>query len=655
MPRSSCGRLGFGLLTALALLFLTSGITAQTLATPDTPSAGNANRTQIRIYADLSDAPRRIFHAHIIFPVSAGPMTLEYPQWIPGEHGPTGPIADLVGLRFMAGGKALEWRRDDVDMYAFHVTIPDGAAELSVWLDYVTPAEGLGYSSGPSATPKMVFLEWCLVTLYPQGVKSDDLTYVPSLKLPGNWKYGTALETVNQDDDQIIHFSPVTLTNLIDSPVLAGEYFRSIPLATEIKPPHRLNIAADSKDALDISKDELNGYNQLVREAGALFGARHYNHYDFLLALSDHMDDSGLEHHQSSDDRAPERMFLDSLLMLNNADLLSHEFTHSWNGKYRRPAGLATPDYQKPMKTDLLWVYEGLTEYLGEVLATRSGSQSPDDYREWLAWSDAYLNNWPGRTWRPLEDTAVAAQLLYVVPSRQWRSLRRSVDFYEEGALMWLEADVTIRRLTQSKKSLDDFCRMFYGAPSTPPEMVPYTFEEVTSALNQIAPYDWQKFFHDRLDVITLHPPAGGITGGGWEVEFDDKPNRYIQSVETSENVVIENFTLGLQVVSESGEKNGTLSDVIPGGPAAQAGLAPGMKLKEVNGREWSAEALRDAIRSAKGSAEPIVLLVENDGYSQTYRVHYHLGLRYPHLVRDAAKPDLLGETMQPLVANPAP
>lgn len=654
MPRDFCRRLGIVALTAVSLLVLTGRIAAQTPPAPGTSPAAAGSRAPIRIYADLSEAPRRIFHARLLFPVSPGPLTLEYPQWIPGEHGPTGPIQDLVGLKFSAAGKPLEWHRDDVDMYAFHVTIPDGVTELSVSLDYVTPAEGLGYSSGPSATPKMVFLEWCLLTLYPQGVKSDDLTYLPTLRLPGNWKYGTALESVNQDDDGVITFKPVTLTNLIDSPVLSGEYFRSIPLATDIKPPHHLNVAADTKEALDISKDELASYNQLVREAGALFGARHYNHYDFLLALSDHMDDSGLEHHQSSDDRAPERMFLDSLLWLNNADLLSHEFVHSWNGKYRRPAGLATPDYQQPMKTDMLWSYEGLTEYLGEMLAARSGAQSPEDYREWLAFVAAYLNDWPGRSWRPLEDTAVSAQLLYVVPNHNWRSWRRSVDFYEEGALMWLEADVTIRQLTQGKKSLDDYCKLLYGAPSTPPQMVPYTFEEVTTALNQVAPYDWPKFFHDRLDEITPHPPTAGITEGGWELAFDDKPNRFIQSQEEAESEVIENFTLGMDVVSENGDKNGTLSDVIPGGPAAEAGLAPGMKLKEVNGREWSPEALHEAIRSAKGSAEPIVLLVENDGYSQTYRVHYHLGERFPHLVRVAAKPDILSQTMQPLVANPA-
>jgi predicted metalloprotease with PDZ domain len=656
MPRKFRGRLGFGLLATLALLVWNSGIAAQTPATSESLPAATGQRTPIRIYADLSEAPRRIFHARLIFPVSPGPMTLEYPEWIPGEHGPTGPITDLVGLRFMAGGKTLTWRRDDVDMYAIHLTIPDGATELSASLDYVTPAEGLGYSSGPSATPKLAVLEWCLLVLYPQGVKSDDLTYAPKLRLPGSWKYGTALETVSQDQDNdgTIEFKPVTLTNLIDSPVIAGEYFRSIPLATEIKPPHRLDVAADSKDALNISKEEQNSYDQLVREAGALFGARHYNHYDFLLALSDHMDDSGLEHHQSSDNRAPERMFLDPVLMLNNADLLSHEFTHSWNGKYRRPEGLATPDYQKPMKTDLLWVYEGLTQYLGEVLGTRSGSQSPEQYREWLAWTAAYLGNWPGRTWRPLEDTAVAAQLLYLVPNRQWRSWRRSVDFYEEGALIWLEADVLIREQTQGKKSLDDFCRMFYGAPSTPPEVVPYNFEEVTTALNQIAPYDWAGFFHDRLDAITLHPPTRGITDGGWQVVFDDKPNAFIQSVEEAENLVIENFTLGIDVTREEGVKNGVLADVIPGGPAAEAGLAPGMKLITVNGRAWSADTLHDAIRAAKGSAEPILLIVENEGFSQTYRVHYHGGERYPHLERDTSKPDLLGQTMQPLAANPA-
>jgi predicted metalloprotease with PDZ domain len=640
MNRRFCFRAVVALLAAFACCASAGRLRAQTRPAP------------IRIYADLSDAPQRIFHAHLVFPVSPGPFTLLYPKWIPGEHGPNGPISDVVGMRFMAAGKLLPWRRDDVDMFAFHLVIPDGASELDVSLDYLTPLESEGYSEGPSATAKMAILEWNLVVLYPEGAKTDDLTYVATLRVPNGWKYGTALELAQETDDGSAEFKPVSLTTLVDSPVLTGEYFRSIPLATDVQPPHRLDLAGDSRDAVEIPKDQTEAYSQLVREVQALFQAHHYNHYDFLLSLSDHMDPNGLEHHQSSDNRAPERMLLDPVYRTYYADLLSHEFFHSWNGKYRRPVGLATPDFQQPMKGDLLWVYEGLTQYYGEVLSARSGIETDADYREWLAWTAAYLDNWPGRTWRPLEDTAVSAQLLYMVPGEAWRSWRRWVDFYDESWLMWLDADVTIRQLTHGQKSLDDFCRAFAGAPSSPPQLVPYTFDEVVAALNQVAPYDWQKFFHDRLDVITLHPPMGGITGGGWHLVYTDQPNTFVQAMEPSEGLVAENFTLGIVVSPAEGAKAGDLLDVIPGGPAAEAGLAPGMKLLTVNGRAWSPDVLRDAIVAAKGTAEPIILQVDNVGYAQTVRVHYHGGLRYPHLERDPTAPDLLSNTLQPLAPS---
>jgi predicted metalloprotease with PDZ domain len=640
MNRRFCFRAVVALLAAFACCASAGRLRAQTRPAP------------IRIYADLSDAPQRIFHAHLVFPVSPGPFTLLYPKWIPGEHGPNGPISDVVGMRFMAAGKLLAWRRDDVDMFAFHLVIPDGATELDVSLDYLTPLESEGYSEGPSATVKMAILEWNLLVLYPEGAKTDDLTYVATLRVPNGWKYGTALELAQETDDGSAEFKPVSLTTLVDSPVLTGEYFRSIPLATDVQPPHRLDLAGDSRDAVEIPKDQTEAYSQLVREVQALFQAHHYNHYDFLLSLSDHMDPNGLEHHQSSDNRAPERMLLDPVYRTYYADLLSHEFFHSWNGKYRRPVGLATPDFQQPMKGDLLWVYEGLTQYYGEVLSARSGIETDADYREWLAWTAAYLDNWPGRTWRPLEDTAVSAQLLYMVPGEAWRSWRRWVDFYDESWLMWLDADVTIRQLTHGQKSLDDFCRAFAGAPSSPPQLVPYTFDEVVAALNQVAPYDWQKFFHDRLDVITLHPPMGGITGGGWHLVYTDQPNTFVQAMEPSEGLVAENFTLGIVVSPAEGAKAGDLLDVIPGGPAAEAGLAPGMKLLTVNGRAWSPDVLRDAIVAAKGTAEPIILQVDNVGYAQTVRVHYHGGLRYPHLERDPTAPDLLSNTLQPLAPS---
>ncbi len=342
------------------------------LASAHFSAAAQNNSAPIQISVDLSEAPRHIFHAHLIIPAAPGSFTLAYPKWIPGEHMPDGPISDLAGLKFTAGGKTLVWHRDSVDMYQFHMDVPAGATAVEASLDYLNPVDGNGFSAGPSATSQVSILEWNDVLLYPAGVKSDDRTYVARLKLPTGWKFGTALPDAHAQADEI-QFGPVSLTTLVDSPVLAGAYFRSIPLATDVQPPHHLDLAGDSAASVEIPADELEAYSRLVREAGALFGARHYDHYDFLLALSDHFFPNGLEHHQSSDNRAPERMLLDPDMRESFADLLPHEFTHSWNGKFRRPAGLATPDFGVPMKGDLLWVYEGLTQYIGELLSARAG------------------------------------------------------------------------------------------------------------------------------------------------------------------------------------------------------------------------------------------------------------------------------------------
>src|SRR5580704_1471561 len=430
---------------------------------------GGAARTQtptapIRLAVDLQEAPRRIFHVKLTLPVKAGTQALLYPKWIPGEHAPDGPVTDLVGLRFTAAGKTLPWRRDNVDMYKFYVDVPGGTDSLEASYDYLSPTTGEGYSAGPSADQVIAVLEWNLVVLYPAGAPSDSLTYQASLHLPLGWKFGTAL-TVDKQQNDTVDFAPVSLTTLVDSPVLTGEYFRTIALAPEVLPPHRLNIAADSPAALELTQEQIDPYSRLVREEGSLFGARHYAHYDFLLSLTDYFFPNGLEHPQSSDERASEHMFQNPDQNESYNSLLAHEFTHSWNGKYRRPAGLATPDYEQPMKDDLLWIYEGLTQYIGEMIAARAGLRTAEDYREELASVAAYLDNRPGRNWRSLADTAVSAPSLYDVSTTNWASLRRGLDFYDEGWLIWLDADIVIRRESQGKKSLDDFCRKFFGPP----------------------------------------------------------------------------------------------------------------------------------------------------------------------------------------------
>src|SRR5712692_5099407 len=377
-------------------------------------SVFGASAPAVVLSVDASEAPRKIFHAQLRIPAKPGTLTLYYPKWIPGEHGPTGPITDLTGLKFTASGKTLKWRRDLQEGFEFHVEVPAGENEVTASLDYASHASfEPGYSSGLSATEKLYVVNWNTLLLYPAGFGSDQLTYSASLRLPAGWKFGTSLHVSNQAGSDI-HFAPVSLTMLVDGPVIAGEYLKVVPLTPPAENPlAELDVVADSAAVLDAPEEVWEHYRNLVKQAGILFGARHYTDYHFLLTLSDHVAHFGLEHHESSDDRVGEKMLIDDNMWRDSGHLLPHEMTHSWNGKFRRPAGLATGDFEKPMDGGLLWVYEGLTNYLGEVLAARSGIWTAEQYRQRLALTAAQMDASPGRAWRPLEDTAVAAQLLY--------------------------------------------------------------------------------------------------------------------------------------------------------------------------------------------------------------------------------------------------
>src|SRR3954465_5176036 len=479
---------------------------------------------KLTLAVDATEAPRKIFHAKETIPVTPGTATLYFPKWIPGEHGPTGPIADLAGTKFMAGGKELAWHRDSAEMFTIYVDVPQGVNSLDVSLDFLSPTEGQ-FSGGASATEKLTLVSWNTVLLYPKGWTSDQITVTPSLKLPAGWQYGTALE--GGGTGETLQFTPVSLTTLIDSPVLTGQYFKKFDLDGDLK--HTLNVAADSATALEAKPETIQHFKNLVTETGVLYGARHYNHYDFLLTLSDHTAHFGLEHHQSSDDRIAENGITDPDAMTSHGGLLPHEMTHSWNGKYRRPAGLATPDYQQPMKGELLWVYEGMTQYFGTILTARSGLRSPEQERDAIALTAAALDVAPGRTWRSLGDTAVAAQILYGGPI-EWRSWRRGVDFYPESELIWLEADTMIRKQTNGAKSLDDFAKLFVGGKSGPPAVVPYTFEDIVSGLNQVTPYDWRTFLRTRLDRTNDHAPLGGIENSGWKLVYTEQESDYMKA-----------------------------------------------------------------------------------------------------------------------------
>jgi len=596
-----------------------------------------------RLEVDATDAPRRLIHVRLALPAAPGPLTLLYPQWIPGEHGPTGPIADLVNLRFSTGGQTVTqtvtWKRDPVNLFAFHLTIPPGAKWLEAAFDFISPPDAGGFSSGSSMTPELAVLSWNQFVLYPQGTPPGELRYQARLRLPSGWQFGTALAVARAKDAEI-EFRPVSLVTLIDSPVLAGAHFRNIDLGTFDGAPHFLHIAADDDRAIVTPLEWIERYKRLMAEAGALFGARHYRQYHFLLTLSDYVANFGLEHHESSDDRLAERTLADDAIRQYNADMLSHEFVHSWNGKYRRPAGLMTKNYNEPMLGDLLWVYEGLTEYLGEVLATRSGLGTPERFRDWLARDAALLDQEAGRKWRPLTDTAISAQILYGARD-DYSSLRRSVEFYSEGALIWFEADTLIRQLSHGARSLDDFCRAFYGGPSLKeagePAVSPYTRENLVAALQSVQPYDWEGFFAKRVDSVAGHTPLEGIANAGWKLAFGDSRSAFWAASEEDRKTADLVFSIGLVV-----KNDGLVKDVAMGRAAQKAGIAPGATIASINGHTFSIDTLREAVAGAMAIEDPIEITAKNAGSTHTFTVDYHGGEKYPRLERLSNKPDLI-------------
>ncbi|MBI3539057.1 MAG: M61 family peptidase [Candidatus Eisenbacteria bacterium] len=493
---------------------------------------------------DATEAPRGLLHARLTVPVAAGRVTLVYPKWLPGEHGPTGPITDLVGFAFAGGGHALAWARDTVDMYAFHITVPAGVTEIAASYDFLLPAGGR-FSSGVSSTPNLVLVSWNQVVLYPAGERSDDVRVTASLKIPAIWDFGTPLEIGHGSPSAGVVFKTVSLTTLVDSPVLAGRYFRSVRLNPGEGPPVYLDMAADSREALEIKPDQQAALSRLVGEAHTLFGVRHYRDYHFLCTLSDHTAHFGLEHHESSDDRMSERWLIDKDVWIQHSNLLPHEYTHSWNGKFRRPAGLATPDYQQPMRDELLWVYEGLTQYLGTVLGARSGVRDAATSRDAVAYAAANLDMHRGREWRPLLDTAVAAQLLYQA-SDAWQAMRRGTDFYNESIFIWLEADAIIRKASGGQRSLDDFCKTFHGGEDGRPMLKPYTFDDVVATLNAVQPHDWRAFLDARVSSIQPHPPLGGLEACGWKLGWADSLSAFEKVLEDQGKHTDMQYSIGL-------------------------------------------------------------------------------------------------------------
>ena len=608
------------------------------------PSLLQAQKTPIQITADLSDAPRKLYHAEVDIPVTAGPISLTTPKWIPGNHRPTGPVDEITGVVFTANGKVLPWRRDDEDLYQFHVTVPAGVTTLHAHLDCIVTAR---------ISQKLAVLEWEKLLLYPANTPVKDIPVQPTVKVPTGWGIGTALTPTDGYDPQnpkggTTHFAATTVEQLEDSPVITGEYFHEFALAPEVTPKHYIDVVSDAPEDSKLRPALLVELNNLVRETGAAYDSRHYNVYHFLLTLSDVAGGEGLEHGQSSDNGVGEKGFSDAAHQLAESDLLSHEFTHSWNGKYRRPFNLYQDNFAKMQEGSLLWVYEGMTQYMGNVLAARSGLKSQEQYRDMLASSAANLDYKPGREWRSTEDTAIAASILRG-GNPAWANWKRGQDYYQEGELFWLDADTTIRKLTDNKKSLTDFLHIFLAkGGNTGPLIVPYHRDELIADLNQVVKYDWAKFMQDRIDAINPHADLAGIEQGGYKLVFTDKPTRSSRTIASTGGRrgggIDVWYSIGIRVNGE-----GNITDVRWNGPADKAQLFPGQKIIAVNGNIFSADALRTAIKNAKGKTEPIHLILQGDTFVTTADLDYHDGERYPSLVRVDGTPDYLDDITKPL------
>jgi predicted metalloprotease with PDZ domain len=613
---------------------------AAVLAAP-TPARAQPPVVNMSIEFDATEAPRKFLQARMHIPARPGPLTLYYPKWIPGEHGPTGPITDLAGIKISAAGKPVAWHRDEVDMYAIHCQVPAGAEGIDVALNFLLPAAQAGFSAGASATANLAALNWNQVLLYPKGPPARNIRCRPSVRVPAGWKVGSAL-TVVKSEGAVTEFAPVSLETLVDSPVLCGVHLREVPLVAADGLPHSVVLVCDSAAGLEMSPQLKENLDRLVVEAGKLFGARHYKQYKFLVTLSDRVAQFGLEHHECSDDRMPERILLhDQIKKGGWAALLPHEYVHSWNGKYRRPADMVTSDFQQPQRTKLLWVYEGLTQYLGVVLTARAGLWTEQQFRDNLAQIASWAQNQRGRTWRPLEDTTVAAQLLYNARG-DWAAWRRSVDFYDEGVLLWLEVDTIIRNKTKGQKSLNDFCRRFHGGKSGPPELKPFTFDEMVADLDAVVAHDWKGLLEKRLTGTGERAPLEGIEKGGWKLGYAAKPSDLHTTRESDDRVIDLTAAIGLLLRDDA-----QVADVVPGSVAHKAGVGPGMRVIAVNGRRFTATGLREALAATSGGKQKVELLVENGDFYRTLPLDYRDGERYPMLERGAGM-DLLAAICAP-------
>ncbi|WP_158913701.1 M61 family metallopeptidase [Caulobacter sp. S45] len=592
----------------------------------------------IQLSVDATDLQRKIYQVHETIPVAGpGPMVLLYPKWLPGNHSPSGPLDQLGGLTIMGGGKRIEWTRDPVDVYAFHIDVPPGVSTLELSFQDMTPTEMR--VGRVAVTPDILNVEWNATTLYPAGYFSRQINVATTLKLPEGWRFGTALEPASTQGDTTT-FKTVPFNTLVDSPLLAGRYFKRIDLDPNGPVPVHLDVAADRADLLEATPEQIQAHVNLVSQAYKLFGSHHYDHYDFLLWLSDDMGGEGLEHHRSSEDGTEAGYFADWKNTVSGRDLLAHEYTHSWNGKFRRGADLWTASFNVPMRDSLLWVYEGQTQYWGFILAARAGLWTKSEALDAIAATAATYDHRVGRAWRALEDTTNDPIISRRHPT-SWRSWQRSEDYYSEGQLVWFDVDTLIRERTGGKKSLDDFAKGFFGVRNGSFVTDTYTFEDVVKALNEVTPYDWTSFLRTRLDGHAASAPLDGITRGGYRLVYDDVQSSYFASNERKRKSTDLLYSLGMML-----DHDGKLTEVLWDGPAFKAGLITGAQVVAVNGATYDAAKLKDAVKLAKGTTAPIELLVKADNRYRTVSIDYHAGLKYPHLERITGTPARLDEIL---------
>jgi predicted metalloprotease with PDZ domain len=598
----------------------------------------------LKLEVDATDIERRIFRVRQTIPIATGggQVTLLYPQWVPGGHSPRNALFNMAGLVVKANGQVVPWTRDPVQVFAFHLTPPADAKALEVEFQYLSPTAS--DQGRVVMTPEMLNAQWLNLALYPAGYFTRRIDIDAAIKLPEGWGYGTALET-DKVEDGWTRFKTVDFDTLMDSPMFAGRYFKRYDLDTSGKSPVRLNIVADRPELLAATPAQIEAHRELVRQADRLYGARHYYHYDFLLALTERMGGIGLEHHRSSENGTDPEYFTEWSKNAPSRNLLPHEYNHSWDGKYRRPADLWTPNYNTPMRDSLLWVYEGQDQYWGFVLGARSGLVTKQQTLDALAMTAAtYTEGRPGRQWRSVEDTTNDP----IIAGRRpipWTSWQRSEDYYSEGQLILLDADTLIREKTGGKRSLDDFGRAFFGVNDGAwKQPLTYTFEDVVRTLNTVLPYDWATFLNTRARKVAPTWPLDGLARGGYRLVYTDKPTDYWGDNEANRKIVDLTYSLGLVLNREA-----TITGVLWEGPAFKAGLTAGDKILAVNGIAYDTGRLKEAITAAKGGNDPIRLIVKDGDHFKVVDIKYNGGLRYPRLERIEGKPDLLSKIYEPL------